>query len=171
MALRKNNLMYVPQDFYETIKTCRKSNKFILTKMKREDFFSTTPLDEAIHRRLKNTSGEPVNWLRRCCMWFIKSKPYKMFYKESMEVNAVFIILNLLTCRGIPRDFIKIKWTPLYKNVCPISTPKYKNMMELLRYMQPMHHEYFNNLTHNINKWGEIIEIKEIMQNLDYYPW
>ena len=37
MALRKNNLMYVPQDFYETIKTCRKSNKLILTKMKRED--------------------------------------------------------------------------------------------------------------------------------------
>ena len=68
MGLRKNNLMYVPRDFYETIKTCRKSNKFIFTKMKREDFFSTTPLDEAIHRRLKNTSGEPVNWLRRCCM-------------------------------------------------------------------------------------------------------
>ena len=26
MAWRKNKLMYVPQDFYETIKTCRKSN-------------------------------------------------------------------------------------------------------------------------------------------------
>ena len=32
MALRKNNLMYVPQDYYETIKACRKSNKFILNK-------------------------------------------------------------------------------------------------------------------------------------------
>ena len=44
MDLRKDNLRYVHQDFYETIKTCRKSNTIILTKMKREGFFSTTPL-------------------------------------------------------------------------------------------------------------------------------
>lgn len=152
MALRKNNLMYVPQDYYETIKKCRKSNKFILTKMKREDFFSTKPLEEAIHKRLKNTSGEPVNWLRICWMRFIKSEPYKMFYKESMEVDKEFKILDLLPCRGRPRNFNKIKLTPLYKNVRPISTPKYKDMMELLRYIPPMHHEYFNNLTHNLNE-------------------
>uniref|UniRef100_A0A1B0FA09 Uncharacterized protein n=1 Tax=Glossina morsitans morsitans TaxID=37546 RepID=A0A1B0FA09_GLOMM len=61
MALRKYNLMYVPQDYHdETIKTCRKSNKFIVTKMKGEDFFSTKPLEEAIHKRLKNTNGEPA---------------------------------------------------------------------------------------------------------------
>uniref|UniRef100_A0A1B0FA47 Uncharacterized protein n=1 Tax=Glossina morsitans morsitans TaxID=37546 RepID=A0A1B0FA47_GLOMM len=133
MALRKNNLIYVPQDYYETIKTCRKSNKFILTKMKREDFFSTKPLEEAIHKRLKNTSAQPVNWLRICWMRLAKSEPYKMFHKESMEVDADFKTLDLLPCRGRSRNFNKIKLTPLYKNVRPKSTPKYKVMMELLR--------------------------------------
>lgn len=85
-------------------------------------------------------------------MRFIKSEPYKMFYKESMEVDKEFKILDLLPCRGRPRNFNKIKLTPLYKNVRPISTPKYKDMMELLRYIPPMHHEYFNNLTHNLNE-------------------
>ena len=66
MALRKNYVMYFHQDYYETIKPCRKSKIFILTKMKREDLFSTKPLKEAIHRRLKNTSDEPVNWQRIC---------------------------------------------------------------------------------------------------------
>ena len=36
-------------------------------------------------------------------------KKYKMFYKESMKVNAEFKILNLLPCRGRPRNFNKIK--------------------------------------------------------------
>ena len=56
--------MYVAQDYYEIIKICRKSKKFILTKRKREDLFSTKPLEDAIHKILKNTSDEPVNWLR-----------------------------------------------------------------------------------------------------------
>ena len=41
-----------------------------MTKMKCEDFFSTTPLEEAIHRKLKNTRGEPVNWLRICWIMY-----------------------------------------------------------------------------------------------------
>ena len=57
--------------------------------MKRGDFFSTTPLEEAIHRRIKTTSGEPVHWLRICLMRFIKSKPYKLFYKEC-ELGSIF---------------------------------------------------------------------------------
>ena len=57
-----------------------------------------------------------VTWMR-----FMKSKPYKLFYKESMEVNAEFKILNLLPCRGRSWNFYKIKLTQLYKNVRPIS--------------------------------------------------
>ena len=38
-----------------------------------------------------------------------------MFYKESMEVNAEFKILNLLPCRGRPRNVNKIKSTSLHK--------------------------------------------------------
>uniref|UniRef100_A0A1B0B9T7 Uncharacterized protein n=1 Tax=Glossina palpalis gambiensis TaxID=67801 RepID=A0A1B0B9T7_9MUSC len=115
------------------------------------DFFSTKPLEEAIHKRLKNTSGEPVNWLRIYWMRFIKSEPYKMFYKEFTKVDTQFKILDLLPCRGRQRNFNRIKLAPLYKNVLPISTPKYKNMMELLRYIPSMHHEYFKNLTRNLN--------------------
>ena len=66
LALRENNLMCGRQDFYETRKTCRKTNKLLLIKMKRKDFFSTKSLEKAIHRRLNNTSEEPVNWPRIC---------------------------------------------------------------------------------------------------------
>ena len=36
------------------------------SKMKRKDFFSTTPLEVTIHRRLKTPNGEPVNWQSIC---------------------------------------------------------------------------------------------------------
>ena len=44
LTSRKNNLMYASQDYYESIKTCRKSNKFILvlTKIRLKDFFYKT---------------------------------------------------------------------------------------------------------------------------------
>ena len=79
-------------------------------------------------------------------MLFIKNEPYKMVYKEFLEVDTVFKILDLLQCRGRSRDFNKIRFTSLYKIVRPISIPKYKGIMELLRY------EYFNKLTHNPNE-------------------
>ena len=77
--------------------------------MKREDLFSTKPLEEAIHKRLKNNSDEPVNFLRICWMRCIKSEPYKKFYKEYMELDTQFKILDLLHYRGRPRNFNKIK--------------------------------------------------------------
>ena len=107
------------------------------TKMKR-DFFCMKPLEEAIHKRSKNTTGEPVNWL--------KKNPIKVSYKKFLEVDTELKILDLLQCRGRSRDFNKIRFTSLYKIVRPISIPKYKGIMELLRY------EYFNNLTHNPNE-------------------
>lgn len=63
MALRKNNLLFVPQEFYEVIRKCRK-NKFILNEMKSEEFISTKPLENATFKRLKNTDGERVNWFK-----------------------------------------------------------------------------------------------------------
>ena len=70
----------------------------ILTNMRCEDFFSTKPLkalEEAIHKGLKNITGEPVNWVRICWRRFIKRETYKIFYKESMEVqNTWFISLS-----------------------------------------------------------------------------
>ena len=75
--------------------------------------------------------------------------PIKYFIKNLWKWMQSSKYLNLLSYWGRPRNFNKIKLTPLYKNVSLISTPTCKDMMELLRYIiPPMHHEYFNNLTH-----------------------
>ena len=92
--------------------------------MKREDFFLTKPLEEAVHKILKNPSGDPVKCPCICCMRLIISE-------ESVAADPEFKIFDLLPCHRSPRNFNNIKLTPLYKNVRPISTLKHKNIMEL----------------------------------------
>ncbi|KYQ50443.1 hypothetical protein ALC60_10456, partial [Trachymyrmex zeteki] len=151
MSLKKNNLLFVPQDYYNVIKKCRKGNNFILNEMKQEDFISTRFLEDAVFKRVKNSNGETINWLKICWMRFLRNEPYKIFYKISMDENAEFKILDLLPRRGRPRKFENIVLIPLYKNIRQISTAKYKDMMDLLRYILPEHHDFFKSLPHTQN--------------------
>ena len=44
-----------------------------------------------------------------------------MFYKTSMNEDALFKTLDLVPRRGRPRRFNNIEWTPLYENVRSIA--------------------------------------------------
>ena len=44
------------QEYYKVIEKCRKIN-FILNEMKREDFISTKPPEDAVFGKLKNANG------------------------------------------------------------------------------------------------------------------
>ena len=74
-------------------------------------------------------------------MRFLRTEPYKMFYKTSMNEDALFKPLDLLSRLGKSRNFNNIELTPLYKNVRPIV--KYNDEMDLLHCIPPVHHNYF----------------------------
>ncbi|KAI4482021.1 hypothetical protein M0804_009040 [Polistes exclamans] len=119
------------------IKKCRKGNNFIVNEIRQEDFVPTKLLEDAIFKRVKNSDGELVNWLRICWMRFVRNEPYKIFHKTSMNENENFKVLNLLPRRGRPRKFENILLTPLYKNIRQITTAKFKDIIDLLRYISP----------------------------------
>lgn len=59
--------------------------------MKQEDFVVSTKLfEDAIFKRVKNSNGESINWLKICWMRFVRNEPYKIFYKTSMNENENF---------------------------------------------------------------------------------
>ena len=47
--------------------------------MRQEDFESTKLLEDAIFKRVKNSDGESINWLKICWMRFVRNEPYKSF--------------------------------------------------------------------------------------------
>jgi len=119
--------------------------------MRQEDFVSTKLLEDAMFKRVKNSDGESINWLKICWMRFVRNKPYKIFYKTSMNENENFKVLDLLPCRGRPRKFENIVLTPLYKNIRQITTAKFKDIIDLLRYIPSEHHDFFKSLSHTQN--------------------
>ena len=80
-------------------------------------------------------------------MRFLRREPYKMSYKTSMNEDGIFKILDLLPRQVRPRSYNNIELTLLYKNVS-IATLKYNDIMDLLHYIPPVHHNYFKFLPH-----------------------
>lgn len=119
--------------------------------MRQENFVSMKLLEDAIFKRIKNSDGESVNWLRICWMRFVRNKPYKIFYKTSMNENENFKVLNLSPRQDRPRRFENIVLAPLYKNIKQVTTAKFKDMIDLLRYIPPEHQDFFKSLSHAQN--------------------
>ena len=111
--------------------------------LNQEDFILTRLLEEAFYKRSKNTNGEKI-----CRMRFLRDKPYKILYKTTMEVNAEFKILDYLPRRGRPKKFGKIVLPSLYKSITIITSLKYRHIMDLLRYIPPVYHNYVRSLPH-----------------------
>ena len=63
-----------------------------------------------------------------------------------MNENENFRVLNLVPRRGRPKKFENIVLTPLYKNIRQITTAKFKDIIDLLRYIPPQHHDSFKSL-------------------------
>ena len=76
-------------------------------------------------------------------MWFFRTEPYEMFYKTSMNEDALFKTLDLVPRRGRQGRFNNIELTPLYKNVKPITKQRYlkslksNDIMDLLHRIPP----------------------------------
>lgn len=56
------------------------------------------------------------------------------------------------TCWGRSLKFERIALTPLYNDARPITYEKYKDMEQLLPYILPVHHEYFETLQYKKHK-------------------
>ena len=148
----KDRIKYVPEDWYSIIQKCRSKNPFALYKMNREDFFSIQVLENLVTRRNKNENNNQVSWLKIQWLHFERDKPYKIFYKETLNQDYPFEILNILPNRkGAPKYLKNIQLTTLYSDPLKISAKKKKDMQELYQFIPPCHQEYFKKITEDPN--------------------
>ncbi|CAI6357018.1 unnamed protein product [Macrosiphum euphorbiae] len=62
--------------------------------MRQEDFRYTVLLEKDITNRKVNADGEKVEWMKMQWLYFVKDKPYKMFFKYSNNEFVAFISVN-----------------------------------------------------------------------------
>lgn len=130
--------------------------------MEQNNFFSTKLLEQAVTRRKQNEDNNQVSWLQIQWLHFEKNEPYKIFYKETLNKDYPFDVINLLPNRkGVPRNLRNIDLTKLYESALPVCDKKKKNMEELFQFIPAVHQQYFKSIIGD----GSVQDIGPLEQN------
>ena len=84
-ARRKENHIYVPQDWYNLVQDCRRNNPFRVSAMTQADFVSLEPVAKCIVNRKLNTFKQNVKWLNTKWIRITKEKPLQFQYRYTLN--------------------------------------------------------------------------------------
>lgn len=144
----KGRIMYDPQDWFDAIVKSKRKKPYLLKVMRREEIYSTVNLEKAITRRRKNTVGDKVSWHKIQWLRYLKEEPYKIFYKETLNEDVEFSTLDITPARKGRRvaHLGLVTLEPLYSGKRPVTSAKKSDMLDLLPFIPPVKHGFFNNL-------------------------
>lgn len=141
---KKSDDLIVPDDWVNLIKEAKtKAPPFHVTVMGENDFVSSAKLEQCIVNRKKDTDGEKINWLKIRTFAYRKDDPFHVYVlsndgkkrKINMKKKG-FDADSLITCNV----------ATLYPGGRAISTKKYNDLMQLLKYVPQEKHDFFINL-------------------------
>ena len=123
---------------------------FNIRPMTSDDFFSTSILEKITVNRKLNTDKEKVEWLKIKWMQFRKSDKVNMFYKYSCDTDAVFSKVDFSikrVKRGRARCVQRCsELQTLYPKGRTLKKTKIAELMSLLKYIHPVHHQFYYSL-------------------------
>ena len=112
--------------------------------MKQEEF-KDFALDDLLIKRTVDDDREPFNWMLIHYMHFRKGFASMWFKYESFGSDE-FRVVDLARRGKSIEDIKKYKLQPLYNSEIKIKKQKYKDLMEQLQYIPPVHHEFYKSL-------------------------
>lgn len=140
---KNSSFVFVPQDWYTLVS--KASRKFTVTEMSQEDFKSIDEMSK--HMKGKTVKGiRKMQWLH-----FEKTSPLTLYYKETVNDDLPFYNLSLKQTTGRPPTTV-VQLKPLYEGPINIKTSKYKDLLGLLPFIPPIHHEYYRSLPHGASE-------------------
>ena len=147
---RRTSAVYVPSEWCTLIKNARRVNPFQVRVMTPADFVSTANLTAMIVNRKTNTVGDSVKWLNIHWIRVEKDCPLSFKYRYTLNDLEPWKKVDMRPKRaGRPLDMGRAEMSPLYCRPRQISAPKLKDLKQLLCYIPPVHHDFYNALTAN----------------------
>ena len=146
-AKRRIQHVFVPADWESLIHNCRKKNAFTVRQMKREDFFAISELTKYVINRKTNKDKQKVNWLKYLWIRVEKSAPLAYKYRTSHNDLEQWKVVDLKPIRrGRPADISRASLQHLYAGPRTINKKKLDDLKELLDFIPPVHHSFYQNL-------------------------
>lgn len=122
--------------------------------MTTEDFLSTENLEKQITRRKTNEEKNPVNWLKIQWLRYTKADPFTIFYKETLMDDMPFSKLDITPTARRGRRVVNLSnivLDHLYAGPRPVTPAKKKDMLDLLPFIPPVSHGFFQSLQTSSN--------------------
>ena len=140
--------IYVPSDWADLIRKARRKNPFQVIEMSSDDFVSFIKLAKSFVNRKKDTVGRPVDWLSIRWIRVTKDKPLQYSFRNSLnELEAWKVVKLAKRQKGRPVNIGLVVPDRLYSGPRMISDKKLKDLQDLLCYVPPVHHPFFQMLS------------------------
>lgn len=100
----------------------------------------------------ENVYGFPVNWLKMRWIKLERSKPHLIQFKYDYNEDSEFYAIKIMkSVAGRPQSLKNVDQPLLYPKGRSVTREKRRDMMDLLKFIPPVKHDYFKNLRTNRN--------------------
>lgn len=137
--------IHVPDDWKSVITSARKKNPFQIVNMTKNDFFSTKSLEKQITNRKIDTTDQKVEWLKIQWLNYKNDQHFKFNYKYSNNSDFPFNSVYIGKRISKIEDYTGML-DLLYTNGHTITEAKKKDLLDLLAFIPPIKHQFYNNL-------------------------
>lgn len=138
-ALKHQQRMYLPSDYINVMKNCRKKQPLVVTEMSSKDFFGIANVEKNITNRKISVSGEKINWLTIRSIKITKDEPFILYIQQNsfddpiQEVNIKKLTRGRRTTTTTQNSSknIFLNLVELWPQGKAIAEPKLANLREM----------------------------------------
>ncbi|XP_046664049.1 uncharacterized protein LOC124356846 [Homalodisca vitripennis] len=156
--LKTQQRMYTDSDYISVMENCRRKNKFIVTRMEKEDFFSTSDLEKKITNRKEDVDGIKVGWLKFREIEIFKDKPFSIFVRTSLGGLQQEIDIKKKKKVGANTCYLRLaeNLPLLWPNGKGISLPKLKDLKSIMSLIPSDAKEFYKQFSSDTNVQDDI---------------
>ncbi|KAJ0177334.1 hypothetical protein K1T71_007343 [Dendrolimus kikuchii] len=132
-ALKSQIRLYTAEDYISVMQNCRRKNKFVVTRLQKDDFKSVTPLQNIITNRKCDENKQKISWLSTFEIELRRDEPLKLFMKSKLEEEPQVIDISRGGKGRKQKSNFAIDLPILYPTGRELSTAKIQDLKELLK--------------------------------------
>ncbi|CAH1226555.1 unnamed protein product [Diabrotica balteata] len=141
---KRSATISVPQDWVSVIKMT--SPRFDVKFMKQTDFFGFSKL-LTTHFIKRNVDKDKNSFVWNSIFWLHYKKDSDIGFKYTLDPNEPFRSMSMLR-RGRLTSMSNIQILPAYNDPLPIDYLKYKDILDLLPFIDQIYHGFYHSLKH-----------------------
>ncbi|CAH1105341.1 unnamed protein product [Psylliodes chrysocephalus] len=145
---KRNSTVSVPQDWVSLIKMT--STRYDVKLMKQADFFGFSKV-LLTHFMKRNVAKDKTSFAWNNVFWLFYKKGSDVGFKYTLNSEEPFRFYSMQK-RGKSVSIANIQLVPAYTEPVPLDELKYKDILDLLPYIDPIYHDFYIKLKKSPSK-------------------